>query len=260
MAINATNIINRPPAIYTFNFTGFPVLTPNNYYYVQVALYSHTSPYESIRVYGDSNGGYANGNWAYEAYNAWWECNCTQSWDFDFHIYVWKVDPLPVTKGLSSTGSCLGTAASLNAFYITPGNSATWTAWITATNTTTAQVFAIYSAGSKLLTQSSGTYYFVYQFNTTTTSNPGNPWVAFACSFNTAGGTGSCRYERTPDVEHDGAVNILDVATCALANGSHPGDSKWNMNCDLNNDGVVDIADISYISFYFGTGNGVFTA
>jgi parallel beta-helix repeat protein len=54
------------------------------------------------------------------------------------------------------------------------------------------------------------------------------------------------------DLNHDGKVDIKDVATAAAAFGSYPGHPRWNSAADVNQDGKIDIKDISLIAKNFG--------
>jgi hypothetical protein len=54
------------------------------------------------------------------------------------------------------------------------------------------------------------------------------------------------------DLNGDGKVDILDIATVAKAFGSFPGDSRWNPIADVNRDGKVDILDIAMVATNFG--------
>ena len=54
------------------------------------------------------------------------------------------------------------------------------------------------------------------------------------------------------DINHDGTVDIDDLAAVGEAYGSQPGDSNWNCHCDIagpvgNPDGVVDIYDLATV-------------
>ncbi len=59
-------------------------------------------------------------------------------------------------------------------------------------------------------------------------------------------------FSRTPDLHHDGSVNIVDVATVAFAYGATPNSPNWNPAADLNGDGVVNILDVALDAFYYG--------
>lgn len=54
------------------------------------------------------------------------------------------------------------------------------------------------------------------------------------------------------DVNADGEVDILDVASVAKAYGSYPGHQTWNPNYDLNHDGQIDILDIAITAKNYG--------
>jgi len=55
----------------------------------------------------------------------------------------------------------------------------------------------------------------------------------------TQSSTSSCIVSKSPDVNHDGQVNILDLATLASVYGSS------NPTLDLDGDGIVSITDIA---------------
>ena len=54
---------------------------------------------------------------------------------------------------------------------------------------------------------------------------------------------------RDPDLNHDGAINILDLARIAFAYGSANGDSRYNASGDLNADGLINIFDLAMAAF-----------
>jgi len=56
------------------------------------------------------------------------------------------------------------------------------------------------------------------------------------------------------DVNGDGKINILDIATVAAAYGSHPGHPKWNPNTDLDNNDFINILDIAKAAAHYGEG------
>jgi hypothetical protein len=55
-----------------------------------------------------------------------------------------------------------------------------------------------------------------------------------------------------PDINNDGAVNILDAILLSNAFLSTPGYSNWNPKADLNNDGTVNILDAILLANNFG--------
>lgn len=54
------------------------------------------------------------------------------------------------------------------------------------------------------------------------------------------------------DVNHDGRVDIQDVARVSRAFGSYPGHQEWNPYADINEDGKIDIQDLARTSASFG--------
>jgi thermitase len=54
------------------------------------------------------------------------------------------------------------------------------------------------------------------------------------------------------DLNHDGKVDVKDVAAAAAAFGSYPGQPRWNPTADVNQDGKIDIRDIAFIAKNFG--------
>lgn len=55
-----------------------------------------------------------------------------------------------------------------------------------------------------------------------------------------------------PDINHDGRVDIIDVAIAAKAFGSSLGESRWNVEADVQEDGTINIVDLSIIAKSFG--------
>lgn len=64
--------------------------------------------------------------------------------------------------------------------------------------------------------------------------------------------TVSCLVSRSPDVNHDSMVNIIDIAMIAVSYGSSLGSSKYNPVVDLNADGTVNIIDIAMAAVDYG--------
>jgi parallel beta-helix repeat protein len=54
------------------------------------------------------------------------------------------------------------------------------------------------------------------------------------------------------DLNHDGTVNIIDVAIVAWSFNSYPGHSRWNLHADLNGDSSINILDIAMVASNFG--------
>ncbi len=55
-----------------------------------------------------------------------------------------------------------------------------------------------------------------------------------------------------PDLNRDGKVNILDIATAARAFGTEPGHPRWDPVADINGDDKVNIIDIADVAKNFG--------
>jgi hypothetical protein len=54
------------------------------------------------------------------------------------------------------------------------------------------------------------------------------------------------------DVNEDGIVGIVDLATVARAFGTKPGDTYWDPDADINKDSLVDIDDLILVSTNYG--------
>ena len=75
--------------------------------------------------------------------------------------------------------------------------------------------------------------------------------LAASCTVN-VGSPATCVVTRTPDLDHNGTVDFIDVSTIAFAYGSTPGTPRWNPAADLNGNGMVDFLDVSLAAFDFG--------
>jgi len=69
-----------------------------------------------------------------------------------------------------------------------------------------------------------------------------------SCSTNPSSGQTSCIVSKDPDINLDGAVDITDLATLALAWNSVPGSPNWNPSLDLNGDGRIGIVDLAIVA------------
>ena len=54
------------------------------------------------------------------------------------------------------------------------------------------------------------------------------------------------------DVNHDGGVDIVDVAIATSAFGTEPGDSRWNKEADMDGNDKINILDLAKIAVDFG--------
>ncbi len=75
--------------------------------------------------------------------------------------------------------------------------------------------------------------------------------LAASCSVN-VGSPATCMVSRTPDLDHDDTVNIIDIAMIANAYGSTTGSARYNPAADLNADGTVNIIDVAIAAADFG--------
>ncbi len=74
----------------------------------------------------------------------------------------------------------------------------------------------------------------------------------FFCQFHPTTMHGKFEVIKDPDVNGDHAVDIVDVATVALAFDTTPASARWNVVADLDNNGTVDIIDVAMAAFHFG--------
>ncbi len=65
-------------------------------------------------------------------------------------------------------------------------------------------------------------------------------------------GTALLRVGTPADINHDGMVDIVDMAMAASAFGAYPGHPRWNSEADANNDNKIDIYDLVEIALDFG--------
>lgn len=70
--------------------------------------------------------------------------------------------------------------------------------------------------------------------------------------FSVASSTTIFRVALTGDLDHNGLVDMKDIAAVARAFATKPGDPKWNPAADLNLDGKVDMKDIAIVAKAFG--------
>lgn len=54
------------------------------------------------------------------------------------------------------------------------------------------------------------------------------------------------------DINRDGKIDILDLATVAYAFGSYPGHPRWIPDADVNEDEKVDVKDLAIVASHFG--------
>jgi plastocyanin len=74
----------------------------------------------------------------------------------------------------------------------------------------------------------------------------------YFCQFHPDSMHGKFTLYKSPDLDKNGVVNIIDVATVAFSFGATPTSPNWNAAADLDNNGVVNILDVAFDAFYFG--------
>src|SRR3989475_5116673 len=74
-------------------------------------------------------------------------------------------------------------------------------------------------------------------------------WLGAACTVNISSNNASCSLSRDPDLNYDGAINILDLAQIAFAYRSANGDIRYNASDDLNADDLINISDLAMAAF-----------
>jgi len=81
----------------------------------------------------------------------------------------------------------------------------------------------------------------------------GTGTIQYFCTIHPTQMHGSITLYKDPDVDHNHIVNVVDLATVAIAYGSTPTSANWNSAADINNDGKVDVLDLAFVAFYYGT-------
>jgi len=89
-------------------------------------------------------------------------------------------------------------------------------------------------------------------------------WFSLNCNVNSSTGLGSCSLTRTVDINHDGKVNIVDLALvavcfaswpCTPTNSGSPASycaPQCTLSVDLNADNIINIFDLTDIALWFG--------
>ncbi len=116
---------------------------------------------------------------------------------------------------------------------------------LTATNTTTGAIIFSRTFNINLAFGSMNSVNFVLGIPLVPVT------VAVSCNVNTSSAA-SCMASKTPDLNHDGMVDIGDIATIAAAYGAVHGSSNYNPAADLNGDGTVNLLDIALAASDYG--------
>jgi len=138
-----------------------------------------------------------------------------------------------------------GVIVSVSGSFTTDTTSRTVTATIsvTATNSTTGQTIFSKTYSVTVGYGPDSTARFVLAIPASSS------WLGAACTVNISSNSAGCSLSRDPDLNHDGAINILDVARIAFAYDSANGDSRYNASGDLNADGLINILDAAMAAF-----------
>jgi hypothetical protein len=63
---------------------------------------------------------------------------------------------------------------------------------------------------------------------------------------------GTITLYKDPDVDRNHTVDVVDLATVAIAYSSTPTSPNWNAAADINNDGVVNVLDLAFVAINYG--------
>ena len=142
-------------------------------------------------------------------------------------------DPVSINKSFTENSLSITVSGSIT--IDSNSRNVTGTVSITVVNATSrATLFS--NTFSFTHTLSSGTHWLVQSLPT--------PYETMALSCSLTG----CTATKSPDLNQDGRVDILDVAQAALAYSSSKGSPNWNPSADLNGDGQVNILDIAIVA------------
>ena len=85
---------------------------------------------------------------------------------------------------------------------------------------------------------------------TFTTSNFGR--YEYYCEYHADIMHGQIQVSKSPDINGDRSVNIIDLAQVGAAFGAIPSSPNWNPNADMNFDSVINIIDLAIVAANFG--------
>ncbi len=155
---------------------------------------------------------------------------------------------LPSSVSFSQGLSALGFNATISGSYnisASPSTSLSGPTTLVVTNSTTG---AVVTSRTVTILVSFGNDYtakFIVEFA------PGSYTMAVSCVLHIRDGSSSCVLSRSPDINNDKVVNILDVAYIAFYFGTFATSPTYSPIADLNGDGIVSILDVALAAFYF---------
>jgi hypothetical protein len=150
----------------------------------------------------------------------------------------------PLVQATTQTTTFSNTATFDNITVTVSGNISVDTTAKTVSGTLT--VIAVNDTSGQTIFQK--TFMFSFSFASTGKTNfilmipTIGLFLTASCTISASDSTASCVVSKNPDVDHDGIVNIGDLATIALYYKS------TNQNYDLNNDGGVGIDDLALVA------------
>jgi hypothetical protein len=82
---------------------------------------------------------------------------------------------------------------------------------------------------------------------------PSNPlWLSVNCRLNVTIANPACFISRTPDINHDALITIVDVNFVSSHYGAVPTSPNWDPRADLDANNVVNIVDLGEPTLYYG--------
>lgn len=81
----------------------------------------------------------------------------------------------------------------------------------------------------------------------------GTGTILYFCTIHPTLMHGSITLYKDPDVDRNHTVDVVDLATVAIAYGSTPTSPNWNAAADINNDGKVNVLDLAFVAIYYGS-------
>ena len=105
------------------------------------------------------------------------------------------------------------------------------------------------SSTSPSFTTQAGTYNLTFRLRS---KSPLGDHTVYASYYQTLATTKFDVVWLLTDIDRNGKVDILDIATAAKAYGSYPGHPRWNPKADLDGNNKIDIIDIAKVAKDYG--------
>lgn len=81
--------------------------------------------------------------------------------------------------------------------------------------------------------------------------NTGTGTYEYYCEYHPSSMHGQITVYKSPDIDGDGSVTILDISEMAFRFDTAAGDTLYLATSDLDNDGDIDISDIAFAAILF---------